>query len=209
MAGVLGGLQSMHTDAYDEVLSSPAADAARIAVATQNILRDEAHLADVIDPLGGSYYVERLTDQMEAEIEATIRTIDAAGGMYQAAETGLVQQMIGESARVWQEKVESGQEKIVGVNAYQSDAETLVPPGLERPDPALIDAGLARFAKFKAERPQAAVRAALDALARAAHDERDNVYARVVEAAEAGVTHGEIVGCLRRELGFGQPLVVA
>ncbi len=191
------------------MLSSPAADAARIAVATQNILRDEAHLADVIDPLGGSYYIERLTDQMEAEIEATIRTVDAAGGMYQAAESGLVQHMIGESARTWQEKIESGEEKIVGVNAYQSDAEAIVPPGLERPDPKLIDAGLARFAAFKAERPQAAVRQALDALARAAHDERDNVYARVVEAAEAGVTHGEIVGCLRRELGFGQPLVVA
>jgi methylmalonyl-CoA mutase N-terminal domain/subunit len=209
MSGVLGGLQSMHTDAYDEVLSSPAADAARIAVATQNILRDEAHLADVIDPLGGSYYIERLTDQMEAEIEATIRTIDAAGGMYQAAETGLVQQMIGESARVWQEKVENGTEKIVRVNAYQSDVEAPVPPGLERPDPKLIDAGLARFAQFKAERSQDAVRRALDALARSAHDARDNVYARVVEAAEAGVTHGEICGCLRRELGFGQPLVVA
>jgi methylmalonyl-CoA mutase N-terminal domain/subunit len=209
MAGVFGGLQSMHTDAYDEVVSSPAPDAARIAVATQNILRDEAHLADVIDPLGGSYYIERLTDQIEAEIDGVIQTVDRAGGMFKAVETGLVQQMIGESARRWQDKVESGREKIVGVNAYQDDAEPSLPRGLERPDPKLIEAGLARFRKYKAERPQEAVQKALDALARAADDENENVYARVVEAAEAGVTHGEIVGCLRRELGFGQPLVIA
>ena len=98
MAGIFSGLQSMHTDSYDEAITTPTEDAARIAIATQNILREEAHLCDVIDPLGGSYYVETLTDQMEAEIEAIIAKIDAAGGMYRACETGLVQTMIGESA---------------------------------------------------------------------------------------------------------------
>src|SRR6202012_4828467 len=90
IAGILSGLQSMHPDAYDEATSTPTADAARIAVATQNILREEAHLCDVIDPLGGSYYIETLTDRMQQEIEAVMARIDAAGGMYRAAETGLV-----------------------------------------------------------------------------------------------------------------------
>ena len=119
MAGILSGLQSMHTDAYDEAVATPTEETARIAVATQNILREEAHLCDVIDPLAGSYYVETLTDQMEAEILAVIAKIDAAGGMYKAAENGLVQTMIGESALRFQEKIERGEEKIIGVNCYQ------------------------------------------------------------------------------------------
>ena len=117
----MSGLQSLHTDAYDEAITTPTEETARIAVATQNILREEAHLCDVIDPLGGSYYVETLTDQMEEEIEALIGKIDAAGGMYKAAEAGLVQSMIGQSALAFQERVESGEEKIVGVNCYQDD----------------------------------------------------------------------------------------
>ncbi len=91
MAGILGGLQSLHTDAYDEALSCPTEHGARIAVATQNILRDEAHLTDVIDPLGGSYYVETLTDEMEAQILRSMRTVEDAGGMYAAVAAGIVQ----------------------------------------------------------------------------------------------------------------------
>ena len=87
MAGILGGLQSLHTDAYDEALSVPSADGARIAVATQNILREEAHLTDVIDPLGGSFYIEKLTDDMEAEIERVMKIVEDAGGMYKAVES--------------------------------------------------------------------------------------------------------------------------
>jgi len=96
MGGIFGGLQSLHTDGYDEVFSTPSAEAARIAVATQNILREEAHLTEVIDPLGGSYYVESLTDQMEQKINTIISMIDEAGGMYKAVEKGIVQRMIGE-----------------------------------------------------------------------------------------------------------------
>ena len=103
MAGILGGLQSLHTDAYDEALSCPTEFGARIAVATQNILREEAHLTDVIDPLGGSYYVETLTDQMEAEILRSMRIVEDAGGMYAAVAAGIVQKLIGESARRFQD----------------------------------------------------------------------------------------------------------
>ncbi|MFG1299821.1 pivalyl-CoA mutase large subunit [Xanthobacter sp. V3C-3] len=208
MAGILSGLQSMHTDAYDEAIACPSEETARIAVATQNILRDEAQLCAVIDPLGGSYYVERLTDQMEAEIEAVIARIDAAGGMYKAAEAGLVQTMIGDSALAFQEQLETGERKIIGVNCYQVEEDPTIPPA-ERPDPAAMERHVARFKAFKRERSQDAVARALDALARAANSARENVFEKVVEAAEAGVTHGEMVGCLRRELGFGHPLIIA
>ncbi|MFG1210522.1 pivalyl-CoA mutase large subunit [Xanthobacter flavus] len=208
MAGILSGLQSMHTDAYDEAIACPTEETARIAVATQNILRDEAQLCAVIDPLGGSYYVERLTDQMEAEVEAVIARIDAAGGMYKAAEAGLVQTMIGESALAFQEQLETGERKIIGVNCYQIEEDSTIPPA-ERPDPEAMERHVERFKAFKRERSQEAVGRALDALARAANSRGENVFEKVVEAAEAGLTHGEMVGCLRRELGFGHPLIVA
>jgi methylmalonyl-CoA mutase N-terminal domain/subunit len=208
MAGIFGGLQSLHTDSFDEVFSTPTVEGARIAVATQNILRDEAHLTDVIDPLGGSYYVEALTDEMEARIEALIARIDAAGGMFRAVEQGLVQRMIGDSALAFQRKVESGEQIVTGVNAYQTEEN----PGdyrvLEYPDRARIEAQVARLVRYKRERPAAAARKGLDALAAAAQSEKENIFQRVVEAADAGVTHGEICACLRRELGFGQPLCV-
>jgi methylmalonyl-CoA mutase N-terminal domain/subunit len=208
MAGIMSGLQSLHTDAYDEAITTPTEDTARIAVATQNILREEAHLCDVIDPLGGSYYVETLTDQMEHEIMALIGKIDDAGGMYKAAESGLVQSMIGQSALAFQERVESGEEKIVGVNCYQDDNGARLSRTTERPDMARMNAHIARFKAYKAERSQADVARALDALSRAANSPRENTYERIVEAAEAGVTHGEIVSRLRDDLGFGHPLVV-
>jgi methylmalonyl-CoA mutase N-terminal domain/subunit len=208
MAGILSGLQSLHTDAYDEAIACPSEETARVAVATQNILRDEARLCDVIDPLGGSYYVERLTDQMEAEIESVIARIDAAGGMYKAAEAGLVQTMIGESALAFQEQVESAERKIVGVNCYEIEEDPTVPPA-ERPDPEAMLRHVERFKAFKRERSQQQVVRALDALARAANSKDENVFEKVVEATEAGVTHGEVVSCLRRELGFGHPLIVA
>jgi pivalyl-CoA mutase large subunit len=208
-AGILSGLQSMHTDAYDEAVATPTEETARIAVATQNILREEAHLCDVIDPLAGSYYMETLTNQMEAEILAVIAKIDAAGGMYRAAEAGLVQSMIGDSARRFQEKVERGDERIVGVNCYEKQDEEPLAKPTERPDLERMKEHVARFRQFKTGRSQVDVSRALDALARAAAGTRENVFERVVEAAEQGVTHGEIVGCLRKELGFGRPLIIA
>ncbi|TAK43089.1 MAG: methylmalonyl-CoA mutase [Betaproteobacteria bacterium] len=207
IAGIFGGLQSLHTDSYDEVLSTPTGEAARIAVATQNILREEAHLVEVIDPLGGAYYVEALTDEMERRIEALIAKVDAAGGMYAAVEQGLVQRMIGESARRFQEAVESGRQTVVGVNAYRTaEASAAVRP-LEYPERNRITAQLVRLAEFKARRAQSAVANALGELARAAQGSA-NLFAAVLAAVEAGATHGEVCATLRRELGFGQPLTV-
>jgi methylmalonyl-CoA mutase, N-terminal domain len=203
MAGILGGLQSLHTDAYDEALSCPSEFGARIAIATQNVLREEAHLTDVIDPLGGSYYVETLTDQMEAEIERVMKIVEDAGGMYAAVEAGLVQAMIGESARKFQQQVESGEQTVVGVNAYAVEEDSSARPINARPDRVAMQALIDDFKSFKTTRSQTTVQQALDALSRSAGDLKDNVFARVVEAAEAGCTHGEICHTLRREMGFG------
>ena len=207
MAGIFGGLQSLHTDGYDEAVSVPTAEAARIAIATQNILREEAQLTDVIDPLGGSYYVETLTDRMQEEIEAVIARIDAAGGMYQAVEKGLVQQMIGESALAHQLKIESGEQTVVGVNAYQIDEDPQEYRSQPYPEPTAIDAQIARLKAFKKTRSNADTTKALDDLARSAQG-TSNVMASIVAAAGAGATHGEICAVLRRELGFGQPLAI-
>ncbi len=209
MAGIFGGLQSLHTDAHDEVLSTPTEKAARIAIATQNILREEAHLGDVIDPLGGSYFVESLTDEMEAAIEAVIARIDAAGGMYSAVESGLVQRMLGESALAFQERVEQGEEVIVGVNEYVVPDAVEEPRAVQpRPNPDVMAQQLERLRRYKAERDNRAVAKALDALADAARDETQNLFEKVVGCAAAGVTHGEICSGLRRELGDGEPLIV-
>ncbi len=208
MAGIFGGLQSLHTDAYDEVLSVPTEHAARVAVCTQNILREEAHLGEVIDPLGGAYYLERLTDEMEALVETLIAKVDDAGGMYRAVETGLVQTMIGESALRFQTRVESGEQTVVGVNKYRADEAGGTRESLKRPPAEKTEAQLASLARYKRNRDNASARRALDGLARAAASDKENLYAAVVEAAVAGATHGEVVARLRREMGDGEPLIV-
>jgi methylmalonyl-CoA mutase, N-terminal domain len=210
MAGIFGGLQSLHTDSYDEVLSVPTEKAARIAIATQNILKEEAHLTDVIDPLGGSYYVEALTDQMEAKIREVIARIDAAGGMYAAVEAGLPQQICGDSALAFQAKIDAGEQTVVGVNKYRLPPEgDTVREALQPPPRRKMEAQIKRLKRFKVERDQQQVRKALDDLTRAAESRTENVYAKLVDAACAGVTHGEICAALRKVYGFGQPLIVA
>lgn len=209
ITGIFSGLQSMHTDSYDEAISCPTEEAAKIAVATQNILREEAHLCDVVDPLGGSYYVESLTDQMETEINAVIEKIDAAGGMYKAVESGLVQTMIGESALAFQKQIESGEQKWVGVNCYAANEDQAEEPAPYRPDPEAMKALVDSFKAYKAARSKIMVQGAIDDLARAANSETENIFEKVVSAAESGVTHGEIVACLRKEMGYGEPLIIA
>ncbi len=165
-------------------------------------------MSDVIDPLGGAYYVEHLTDEMEALIESIIGKIDDAGGMYHAAESGVVQNMIGESALHFQSRVESGEQTVVGVNKYavEDDAHERAP--LERPAPEKIEAQLERLARYRKTRDNTAVDRGLDDLARAANSENENIYAAVVDATVAGATHGEIVSTLRREMADGEPLMI-
>ncbi|MYI90279.1 MAG: methylmalonyl-CoA mutase [Gammaproteobacteria bacterium] len=208
LAGIFSGLQSLHTDAYDEVLSVPTEEAARIAVATQNIIREEAGCADVIDPLAGSYYVESLTDQMEEKIVETMDQIDAVGGMFKAVESGLVQRWIGESAMRFQSQVERGDQTIVGVNKYQLEEEDSVAEPLKRPTETVIQSQLESLAHFKANRSQAAFNSALSQLQNAAQDPQKNIYEAIVNAVVGGLTHGEVVRYVRQELGFGQPQTI-
>ncbi len=208
IAGIFGGLQSMHTDSYDEVLSTPTEGAAKIAVATQNILREEAYLSEVIDPLAGSYYVESLTNDMEEKIVAVMDKIAEAGGMFEAARSGLVQQMIGVSAAKFQDQIDSGEQTWVGINKYQEEGEVPV-ASLKRPDRTLIEEHLETLSRFKKERSNDIVAKSLDELTRAAEDDKVNIFAKIVDAAEVGATNGEICGRLRRDLGFGNPLVAA
>lgn len=209
MAGIFGGLQSLHTDGYDEVLSTPGEGAAKIAIATQNILKHEAHLCDVIDPLGGSYYVESLTDEMEDEILKVIQKIDDQGGMYSAVESGFVQTMIGDSAMSYQEQFESGEQIVVGVNAYQEQEDASARPALERPDTTIMQEQVSKLRNMKAERSQATVDRSTRVLRKAAQSETENLFAAEIEAVRAGLTQGEIIAVLREELGFGHPLIVA
>jgi len=209
IAGILGGLQSLHTDSFDEALGIPTESTVRVAVATQNILREEAGLADVIDPLGGSYYVETLTNQMEEKILDVIRSIDEQGGMYQAVSTGFVQRMIGTSALEYQEKIDRGERIIVGVNGFQREGGgDDRPPTLERPGADKIDRYLQDFRAFKARRSQSEVDRALDELERAFDDDRTNTFGAVVHAIGVGATHGEVCARTRVAVGFGEPLVV-
>jgi methylmalonyl-CoA mutase N-terminal domain/subunit len=209
IAGILSGLQSMHTDAFDEAVACPTERTALVAVATQNILREEARLCDVIDPLGGSYYVESLTDEMEAQILAVIAQVDAVGGMYKAVESGLVQTLIGASAMEFQQRIDRGEQKVVGVNAYTVEESNAAFGKTERPDPLSMQRHIAEFIAFKEQRSAAAVRAAIDTLARTATRTDENLFEKIVAAVEVGATHGEIVATLRQELGFGHPLIVA
>jgi len=209
MAGIFGGLQSLHTDSFDEAIATPTVTTARIAVATQNILQHEAHLDDVIDPLGGSYYVESLTNRMEEEILSVIEEIDQLGGMYAAVQTGMVQKMIGASSLDFQEKVECKEQIVVGVNEYTTEGdESEYAPVPERPDPQKIDAYLSRLASFRSHRDQHRVDGALAALAGAFENETENTYGLIVDATEAGATHGEICQTVRDAVGFGEPLIV-
>ena len=147
---------------------------------------------------------------MEEKILAVMDTIAESGGMYRAVEKGLVQAMIGRSALAWQERVENGDQQIVGVNCYTTnDNETNDPsPATERPDSKTMDRHVESLRVFKRQRDQEKVSAALSNIARAANSKDDNVFATVVAGTAIGVTHGETVACLRRELGFGQPLIV-
>lgn len=208
MAAIFGGLQSLHTNSYDEAIGSPTERTARIAVATQNIFRAEAHLDDVIDPLGGSYYVETLTNQMEEEVMSVIRMIDDQGGMYAAVQTGFVQAMIGKSALEFQKKIESKEQIVVGVNEYAYDDMSERPQTPQRTDPAKLDAYLANLKRFRAKRDNHRVEQALDDLARAFDSKTENAYEMIVKAINVGATHGEVCHRTRTAVGFGDPLVV-
>ena len=199
LAAVLGGTQSLHTNSRDEALALPTEQSARLALRTQQILAFESGITETPDPLAGSYYVERLTDQLEAAANEYLVEIEAIGGAVAAIDAGYQQRHIQESAYRVQREVESGERVVVGVNRFQ-DGESVSPP-LLRLDPAAEAAQVARVQAFRARRDTLAWAAALDALAATADSDR-NLVPVIIDAVKAGATLGEVSDRLR--LAWGQ-----
>jgi methylmalonyl-CoA mutase N-terminal domain/subunit len=204
LAAVLGGTQSLHTNSRDEALGLPTEDSVRIALRTQQIIANESGAADVIDPLGGSYAIERLTDDVEGKAQEYLTKIDELGGMVQAISVGYVQREIQESAYTWQRRVEAKEQVVVGVNAYKSEDP---PVPVMRVDPALEQQQAARVKALRRERHDAGARAAIEAVRTAAKG-RDNLMPHIVAAVKAEATLGEISDALRDVFGEYRESVV-
>ncbi len=202
LAAVLGGTQSLHTNAYDEALGLPTEQSALIALRTQQILAYESGVTRAIDPVGGSFYLEHLTDALEREAEALIREIDAMGGSVAAIEAGFIQKEIEESAWRFQKEVEEGKRVIVGVNRFTVEEEAPVP--VQKIDPEVGRRRAEEIRRYRAERDPAPVEAALMKLKAAARGE-ENLFPYVLEAFRARATLGEVAGALREVFGEYQP----
>jgi len=198
LAAVLGGTQSLHTNSRDEALGLPTEEAALLALRTQQVIAEESGVTEVIDPLGGSPFVESLTDAIEEEARGLIETIDGMGGALAAVEDGFQQREIHRAAYDHQKEVEAGRRRIVGVNAHVLEDER--PPRILRVDDALAQRRAREVAGWRAAREGPACEAALEALADGARGEV-NLVPRLVAAVEAGATLGEI--CARLEAVFG------
>ncbi len=198
-AAVMGGTQSLHTNSRDEALALPTEDSVMVALRTQQIVAYESGLADVIDPLAGSYYVEAMTNRIEAEAWEYIKKIDELGGAVAAIEKGYIQKEIQDSAYKWQMDVESGARVIVGVNKFQVEEEA--PKNLLRVDASVGEKQKAKVEAMKAKRDNAAVQAALADLKKACADEHENLMPHILAAVKTYATLGEICGVMREVFG--------
>ncbi|MDJ0973874.1 MAG: methylmalonyl-CoA mutase family protein [Planctomycetota bacterium] len=198
LAAVMGGTQSLHTNGRDEALSLPSEEAAVLALRTQQVIAHESGVTDVIDPLGGSPYVEALTDQVEAGAVALIEKIDAMGGTLAAVEAGYPQSVIEKSAYEAQKRIESKADVIVGVNRFEAEDEAT--PEMFELDPSIETRARERIAAFRAARDTAAAEAARSALAEAV-DGTANLFPAVLAAVEAHCTIGEIMQTLEARYG--------
>jgi len=199
MAAALGGTQSLHTNALDEAIALPTPFSARIARNTQLILQEETGIAHVVDPLGGSYYVESLTASLAAAAMKLIGEVEALGGMTKAVESGMPKLRIEESAARRQARIDRGEDVIVGVNKYQSDGEPAKELHLLDIDNSKVrESQIARLRKLRAGRDESKCRAALDALTAAAESGKGNLLALSIEATRARATVGEISDALEK-----------
>jgi len=195
LAGVLGGTQSLHTNSFDEALALPTEDAVRLALRTQQVIAHETGVVNTIDPLGGSYYLEHLTDALEQEAYEYFDRIAKLGGVISAIKENFFQREIAEASFRYQAEVEAKQRIVVGVNRYQLDEER--PIELLRVDPALEGEQVERLRALRARRDAAAVEAALARLAEEAARDGVNLMPAIVEAARVYVTMGEMCDALR------------
>ena len=200
MSAVLGGTQSLHTNALDEALALPTDFSARIARNTQLVIQEETGITKVVDPLAGSYYVEALTDQLVKEARVLIDEVEEMGGMTKAVESGMPKLRIEQAAALRQAAIDRGEEVIVGVNKYQLAEEPEVEV-LDIDNTAVRDSQVARLQKIRAERDSDACQAALDKLSEAARSGEGNLLALAVDAARARASVGEISDALEKEWG--------
>lgn len=202
LAAVLGGTQSLHTNAYDEALGLPTEESATIALRTQQILAEETGVADTADPLGGSYFVEALTDEIERRAWELIEAIEALGGAVTAIERGWIQAQIAESAYQWEAAVERGERVVVGVNRYQDAVPVEVP--VHRLDEGAVERQIRRVQEYRARQDAGRVERALARVEEAARG-TDNLLPVLREALLAGATLGQICGRLRQVWGEYRP----
>ena len=203
LAAVLGGTQSLHTNSFDEAYALPSEQAVTIALRTQQIIAHESGVADTIDPLGGSYYVEYLTKQIEEKAAEYIQRIDEMGGAVAAIEKGFMQREIMESAYRYQKEVESKKRIIVGVNEFVSEEKT--PVKILRIDPEIEKKLIERLKEVKRQRNNVKVKKALDMLRRSAEKENENLMPHIIRAVREYATLGEICDVLREVFGEYKP----
>ena len=200
LAAVLGGTQSLHTNGKDEALALPTAESARLALRTQQVIGYESGVADVVDPLAGSYYVEALTDELIARAKTLIDEVDALGGSVEAIASGWMQSRIADSAYRAQQEIESGRQVVVGVNRFVEPDAGGPEIALQRIDPAIEREQVARLEAYRAERDAAVVEERLAGVRRAAEG-AENLMPHFVESVDAGATLGEICNVLRAAFG--------
>lgn len=205
LAAVLGGTQSLHTNSFDEALGLPTEESVRIALRTQQVIAYESGVADTIDPLGGSYYIESLTDQIEKEVWSYLDKIAELGGMAKAIEAGYVQNEIQESAYEYQRAVETKKEIVVGVNQFTIDVAEKAK--ILKVDPKLESHQIERLQDLKSQRDQDAVDLSLQAIKKAAEG-TDNLLEPIFAAVKAYATLGEICGVLRDVFGEYQAISI-
>jgi methylmalonyl-CoA mutase N-terminal domain/subunit len=198
LAGILGGTQSLHTNSYDEALALPSEEAVRVALRTQQVIAHETGVTNTIDPLGGSYFVEALTDRLEEQAYDYFRRIDELGGMVEAVKRGFPQREIAESAYDLQREIDRGDRVVVGVNDYREGDDGEIE--LLRIDPALEGKQIGRLQAVRARRDGAAVEATLKALREAAATEA-NLMPLLLECARVHAAEGEIVEALQEVWG--------
>jgi methylmalonyl-CoA mutase N-terminal domain/subunit len=189
----------LHTNSFDEALALPTEQAVRVALRTQQIIAEETGVANTIDPLGGSYFVEALTDRMEERAYEYFRKIDELGGMVEAVKRGFPQREIADAAFQYQTEVESGLRKLVGVNAYTEGDDQETP--ILRIDPAFETYQVNQVRQLRAARDPGPVSAALRALEDAARQPNVNLMPLLLDAARADATEGELVETLQRVFG--------
>ncbi|MCK9378373.1 MAG: methylmalonyl-CoA mutase family protein [Syntrophobacterales bacterium] len=198
MSAVLGGTQSLHTNSYDEALALPSELAVQVALRSQQVVAFETNVCDTVDPLAGSYYIEKLTDEVEARAQEYIDQIDRMGGAVAAIEKGFIQKEIGASAYQFQREIEKGERIIVGLNRFQTHEDKLT--GLLKVDPEVGAKQVARLQELKNTRDNAAVQKTLAEL-KAAAEGTDNLMPPILKAVKALATLGEVCDTLRGVFG--------